>query len=185
MTATPPLSAEQHAAIRALIGDVPAATSSLIAELAQSIADRRSHDHPTGHEDWFCANLSGWAGDRMAVVLRRLIDAEAELDRARSNATYWRDRYREESRTCWDNSLPPGGECCAVCGQPVESEPCPEHHPATVADRLRAELAAARSALSSIEADAERAERKGYDLDTADILQQARAARAAAPTATT
>jgi hypothetical protein len=52
-------------------------------------------------------------------------------------------------------------------------------------DRLCDELAAAHCALSGIEADAERAERKGYDLDSADILQQARDGRAAAPTATT
>jgi hypothetical protein len=47
-------------------------------------------------------------------------------------------------------------------------------------DQLRAELACARRALSNIEADAERADRKGYDLDAADIQQQARDALAAA-----
>ncbi len=38
----------------------------------------------------------------------------------------------------WDPSVPPGGYVCAVpderypggiCGMPVESEPCTEHHP--------------------------------------------------------
>lgn len=36
-------------------------------------------------------------------------------------------------------------------------------------DRLRAELQQARTALHSIESDAERAARKGYDLDAEDI----------------
>jgi hypothetical protein len=52
-------------------------------------------------------------------------------------------------------------------------------------DRLRAELATARAALAGIQADAERADRKGYDLDPADIAQQARTGLDAAPSATT
>lgn len=32
-------------------------------------------------------------------------------------------------REVWDPSLPPGGRVCGICGQPVESEPCPEHAP--------------------------------------------------------
>lgn len=32
-------------------------------------------------------------------------------------------------RPVWDGSLPPGSYVCSVCGQPVESEPCPEHAP--------------------------------------------------------
>lgn len=32
-------------------------------------------------------------------------------------------------REVWDASLPPGGRVCVVCGQPVESEPCPDHAP--------------------------------------------------------
>jgi hypothetical protein len=30
-------------------------------------------------------------------------------------------------REVWDATLPPGGYVCATCGEPVESEPCPEH----------------------------------------------------------
>jgi hypothetical protein len=70
--------------IRAQLGDVKPATNDLIVSLAESVQDRRTHEHPTGNEDWFCNNLSGWAGDRTAVVLRRLLDAEAELDRLRA-----------------------------------------------------------------------------------------------------
>lgn len=35
-------------------------------------------------------------------------------------------------RPVWDSGLPPGGLVCNLCGQPVESEPCPEHAPAPV-----------------------------------------------------
>lgn len=34
-------------------------------------------------------------------------------------------------REVWDAGLPPGGLVCSVCGQPVESEPCPDHAPST------------------------------------------------------
>lgn len=27
----------------------------------------------------------------------------------------------------WSDAVAPGGYVCAVCGMPVESEPCPEH----------------------------------------------------------
>lgn len=29
----------------------------------------------------------------------------------------------------WDDSLAPGGWVCAICRNPVESEPCPDHYP--------------------------------------------------------
>lgn len=32
-------------------------------------------------------------------------------------------------RPVWDGSLPPGGNVCSICGDPVESEPCPQHAP--------------------------------------------------------
>lgn len=32
-------------------------------------------------------------------------------------------------RPVWDPSLPPGGYVCSICGEPVESEPCPQHGP--------------------------------------------------------
>ncbi|MFE5563336.1 hypothetical protein [Streptomyces sp. NPDC056544] len=32
-------------------------------------------------------------------------------------------------REVWSDELPPGGFVCNVCGQPVESEPCPDHEP--------------------------------------------------------
>jgi hypothetical protein len=30
----------------------------------------------------------------------------------------------------WDSTVPPGGYVCSVCGDPVESEPCPKHQTA-------------------------------------------------------
>lgn len=32
-------------------------------------------------------------------------------------------------RRVWDPALPPGGYVCNICGEPVESEPCPQHGP--------------------------------------------------------
>lgn len=39
------------------------------------------------------------------------------------------DATPQPYREVWDASLPPGGRVCSICGQPVESEPCPEHAP--------------------------------------------------------
>jgi hypothetical protein len=65
-----------------LIGDVKPATDRLIAEIAEQVRDRREHDHDSAADwDWYCLNASGWLGDRMSVVLRRLLDAEAEVAR--------------------------------------------------------------------------------------------------------
>lgn len=43
----------------------------------------------------------------------------------------------EPYREVWDSSLPPGGYVCAACGEPVESEPCPEHAPTGYAGGAR------------------------------------------------
>ena len=75
---------------------------------------------------------------RQAVEVEQL---RQELDRVAANRDYWRDRYRAESRTTWISEVPPGGEVCADCGEPVESEPCAEHNPAALVEQLRAELA--------------------------------------------
>jgi hypothetical protein len=51
-----------------------------------------------------------------------------------------RERYRRIARavldaagldapSVWDPAIPPGGYVCSVCGDPTESEPCPEHQP--------------------------------------------------------
>jgi hypothetical protein len=71
------LTAEQHTAIAQLIGDAKPATGRLVEQLAETVRDRREHDHTTQREDWFCMNLTSWMGERMGPVLRRLLDAEA------------------------------------------------------------------------------------------------------------
>lgn len=75
----------------------------------------------------------------------------AEITRLVNDRARWQSRYYEESRTYWDAELPPGGECCAVCYQPVESEPCAEHHPATVAARLVKENERLRARVAELE----------------------------------
>lgn len=77
------------------------------------------------------------AGAQLARAVPLLL---ARLERMTADRDRWCRMYRAESRTVWDTELPPGGECCADCGQPVESEPCPEHNPAAVAQRYAAAL---------------------------------------------
>jgi hypothetical protein len=135
-----PLSAEQRAAIESLLGDAQPAADSLLLSFAEQIRDRREHDHDSGPDwDWFCLNSSGWLGDKAPTVLRRLLDAEAQAERWQTTAASWRKRYYTEAGTRWDDELPPGGEVCATCEQPVESEPCAEHNPRVLAERLRTE----------------------------------------------
>ncbi|MFI2632573.1 hypothetical protein ACH5A2_19575 [Streptomyces collinus] len=67
-----------HAKVAELIGDAKPATDRLVEQLAESVRDRREHEHPTW-EDLFCLNLVSWAGERMGPVLRRLLDAEARI----------------------------------------------------------------------------------------------------------
>jgi hypothetical protein len=67
-----------RAKVAELIGDAKSATDRLVEQLAESVRDRREHEHPTW-EDLFCLNLVSWAGERMGPVLRRLLDAEARV----------------------------------------------------------------------------------------------------------
>lgn len=87
MSARESLSPEQRAAISAQLGDAKAARNSLLESFSTSIRDRAQHDHALQREDWFCLNLSAYMGERMAVVLRRLLDAESDAARYR---TAWR-----------------------------------------------------------------------------------------------
>lgn len=80
------LSEQQRAAILAQLGDAQPATDALLVEFAEQIRDRREHDHTSAGPDWdwYCLNASGWLGDRAPTVLRRLLDAEAEVERLRA-----------------------------------------------------------------------------------------------------
>lgn len=77
------LTPEQRATIAAQIGEgqLPA-TSELVESFGLSVAQMRSHEH--GREDWFCLNLAAYMGEKVASVLRRLLDAEAEAERLRA-----------------------------------------------------------------------------------------------------
>jgi hypothetical protein len=89
---TAALTAEQRAAVVELIGDAKPATGRLLEQLAESVRDRREHEHPKW-EDLFCLNLVSWAGERMGPVLRRLLDADArvaELETLTAQATEFR-----------------------------------------------------------------------------------------------
>lgn len=66
-----------------------------------------------------------------------------KLDRSEAESRMWRGTAWAEANTVWSSELPPGGLVCAdpECGQPVESEPCEEHNPRAVAERLTARVA--------------------------------------------
>jgi hypothetical protein len=66
------------------LAEVRPATDLVLLSLRQAAAEARDHDHPQG-EDIFCLNMTSWMGERMAGVLKRLADAEAEVQS-------WKDR---------------------------------------------------------------------------------------------
>ncbi|MFI8853628.1 hypothetical protein ACIGW3_26030 [Streptomyces sp. NPDC053499] len=80
---------EQRATLANLVGSGAPAATALVLTLAEAVRDRREHVHEP-RDDIYCANLTSWLGERMAPVLRRLVEAEAEVDQLRSE----RDRYR-------------------------------------------------------------------------------------------
>ncbi|WP_097922058.1 hypothetical protein [Streptomyces sp. wa1063] len=73
---------EQRTAIAVQIGNVQPATDALIGSFAESVANVRNHEHPAW-EDLYCMNLTSYMGERMAPVLKRLLDTETE------NARLW------------------------------------------------------------------------------------------------
>lgn len=85
MSARDPLTPEQRSALAELLGDAKPARTDLLHGLGEAVRDCREHEHPRTAEDLFCGNLRGWLGERMAPVLRRLLDAEAELGRVKSD----------------------------------------------------------------------------------------------------
>lgn len=76
------MSPDERDMIAGLLGEALPATTGLLVSFGEAIRDRREHEHPD-REDWFCLNLAAYMGERMAPVLRRLLDAETELDRLR------------------------------------------------------------------------------------------------------
>jgi hypothetical protein len=74
-----PMNEQQLAEIAVLIGEAKPATDALLVQLGESVRDRLAHDHSTQREDLYCMNLTSYMGERMGPVLRRLLDAEAEV----------------------------------------------------------------------------------------------------------
>ncbi|TXS78650.1 hypothetical protein [Streptomyces sp. sk2.1] len=72
-----PMTPEQREAIAHQLGAAKPATDGLLGSLAESVTNVRTHDHPKW-EDLYCMNLTSYMGERMAPVLRRLLEAEAE-----------------------------------------------------------------------------------------------------------
>lgn len=82
MSARDELTPKQRATLAAQLADAQPASTSLITSFGKSVKDCRDHEHPTW-EDLYCLNLTSYMGERMAPVLRRLLDAETEVDRLR------------------------------------------------------------------------------------------------------
>lgn len=73
-----PMTPEQRKAIAVQIGEAKPATDGLIGSFAEAVANVRNHEHPSW-EDLYCMNLTSYMGERMAPVLKRLLDAETEV----------------------------------------------------------------------------------------------------------
>lgn len=82
MSARDAITPEQRAVLAGLLGASCPAQASLLLRLGEAVQDCRKHEHGSG-EDLLCGNLYGWLGERMAPVLRRLLDAESEAARYR------------------------------------------------------------------------------------------------------
>jgi hypothetical protein len=91
-----PLTADERAGLADLIGDVKAANAKLLNAFGESVRDCREHEHPKS-EDFHCLNLTAWMGERAGLVLRRLLDVEAENGRLRARAAVLEEVYREST----------------------------------------------------------------------------------------
>lgn len=72
--------------VRELIGDAGAASDLLIIQLAECTVEREGHKHPIEGRgpDLYCLNLTSYMGHKMPFVLRRLVDAEAEIEQLKA-----------------------------------------------------------------------------------------------------
>lgn len=82
------MSPEQRAAIRAHLANSLPASDGLILQLAESTRDYAAYRRGQieGATSHYGLNLSSFMGERMGVVLRRLLDAETEAERLRASA---------------------------------------------------------------------------------------------------
>ncbi|MFF9568451.1 hypothetical protein [Streptomyces sp. NPDC014685] len=112
---TVPMTPEQRKAIAYQLGDAKPATDALLGSLAESVANVRDHEHPKW-EDLFCMNLSSYMGERMAPVLRRLLDIEVERDALRARVAELEALKPAPVQTC--RTCGAGydyGQPCSVC----------------------------------------------------------------------
>lgn len=72
-----PLNHDQRSTLTALLGDTPAAHDGLLLQLAQYVHACMVPGHPALHR----LSLTVLIGEEMGPVLRRLLDAEAEVER--------------------------------------------------------------------------------------------------------
>ncbi|MFC4506598.1 MULTISPECIES: hypothetical protein [Streptomyces] len=79
MSARDDLTPEQRATLAQQMGDAQPARNSLLMSFGKAIQDSCEHEHPKW-EDLFCRNLVAYMGEKAAPILRRLLDAEAEVD---------------------------------------------------------------------------------------------------------
>ena len=116
------MTSEQRKAIAVQIGDAKPATHALIGSFAESVANVRNHDHPSW-EDLYCMNLTSYMGERMAPVLRRLLDAETELTRLRVRVAELEALTPAPVQTCRACG---GSGRSGACrrGRPTPSRPC-------------------------------------------------------------
>ncbi|MFE4334052.1 hypothetical protein ACFRQM_32960 [Streptomyces sp. NPDC056831] len=146
---------EQRASIAAQIGAAKSAANTLLVSLAESVEDRREHEHPE-REDWYCLNIVGYMGERMAPVLRRLLDAEdealrlrarvAELEASQTAALTPHVLYADSPHCQADGALWP---CPTVTTLALAAAPAEEPHDSP----LHHEYALGRDLSSSMTAD--------------------------------
>ncbi|WP_216588543.1 hypothetical protein [Streptomyces brasiliscabiei] len=119
-----PLTPEQREALANLLGeDAKPAEIGLVLSLGESVRDAREHDHTTQREDWFCMNLTSFMGIRMAPMLRRLIDAEAEVERLRTE----RDRYRTAWGRARTRAISTGGAADRYAARAQDAQEALQH----------------------------------------------------------
>jgi hypothetical protein len=83
------LTDEQIAEVAAHIGNAKPASLKLLVAFGEAVRDCREHEHPKGSEDFHCLNLAAWMGERAALVLRNLLNAEADNERLQRQVDFW------------------------------------------------------------------------------------------------
>lgn len=182
------LTSQQRAKLAGLAGPGVPAPASLLLRLAEAVRDRREHVHEP-REDIYCANLTAWLGERMAPVLRRLVEAEAEVARLRAELATRPTRDAvlreaaeiadeavpdEQPHTDWDRGrLSAARDIRSMLGvTPIGTEHASEDVPALRAEvaRLRAELSARPSRATVLREAADRMRRAADALPDAGLV---------------